>query len=71
MEELYNDFINGEEVKMVKNFLKAMNAITMTGAVLGYLVLLDMLPRFTIVVSVLAVASLFATHFIKKWSKLQ
>lgn len=69
MEGLYSDFINGDEVKMIKEFLKSVNTVVLTGSVLGYLVLLDLLPRFTIVTSVLAVGSLFITHFIKKASK--
>ncbi len=69
MEDLYKDFITGEEVKTIKGFLKSMNAFVIAGTVLGYLVLLDTLPRFTIVVTALAVGSLFLTHFIKKWTK--
>lgn len=69
MKELYKDFINGEEVKTIKGFLKSQNAFVISGTVLGYLVILDVLPRFTIVVSGLAVGSLFLTHFIKKWTK--
>lgn len=68
MEPLYKDFINGEEVKMIKNLLKSLNTLVMVAVVLGYLVVLDLLPRFTVVVTVLAIGSLFATHFIKKWS---
>ncbi len=69
MQDLYQDFITGEEVKAIKDFLKTVPAFAIAGAVLGYLVLLDTVPRFTIVVSVLAVGSLFLTHFIKKWVK--
>lgn len=69
MEDLYKDFITGEEVKMIKEFLKSVNTFAITAGVLGYLVVLDLLPRFTIVVSVLAIGSLFLTHFLKKWTK--
>ncbi len=69
MEKLLNDFLKGEEVKMLKGLIAQLNTIAMVGVVLGYLILLDLLPRFTIIITVLAAVSLFAVHFIKKWSK--
>lgn len=71
MEKLLNDFLIGDEVKMFKKLIAQLNTIAMVGIVLGYLVILDLLPRFTVVITVLALLSLFAVHFIKKWSKQQ
>lgn len=71
MEKLLNDFLNGEEVKMLKALVAQLNTVVMVGIVLSYLIILDLLPRFTIVISVLAIGSLFTVHFIKKWSKPQ
>ncbi len=71
MEKLYLDFINGDEVKMIKNLLKVLNTFILTGVALGYLVILYLATQFTIAITAFAIASLFATHFIKKWSKSQ
>lgn len=71
MQDLYEDFIEGDEVRMIKELISKANTVITTASVLGYLVLLDLLPRFTIVMTFLAVGSLFVTHFVKKWSKSQ
>lgn len=68
MEDFYQDFINGEEIKMIKNFLASISVTFMVGAILGYLILLDLLPRFTLFMSVNGVVALFAAHFFRKWT---
>lgn len=69
MEKLLNDFLNGEEVTMMKKLLKELNTGAIVGGLLAYLIFLDLLPKFTIVLTVLALGSLFATHFVKQWAK--
>ncbi len=68
MEDMFKDFINGDEVKAVKDALKRMHTLTITCIVLVYLVLLDKLALATLTLTLLAGGSLFAAHFIKKWS---
>lgn len=71
MEKIYLDFINGDEVKMLKNILKALNTFIISGITLIYIVFLCVATQFTIAITAFAIASLFATHLIKKWSKSQ
>lgn len=71
MEKLYDDFIHGDEVKMIKNILKTLNTFVLTGIALAFIVMMTIATQFTVAVTVFAIASLFATHFIKKWSKSQ
>ncbi len=69
MEKLYQDFINGDEIKLIKTLLKSVNAFVLTAITLSYLVTLYFMPHFMIAVTAFAIVSLFVTHFIKKWSK--
>lgn len=69
MEDLYKDFIKGDEVKAIKTFLRKMDTSVITGFLLGYFVTIGFSPHLMIVVSALAVGTLFLTHFIKKWTK--
>lgn len=62
-------FMNGEEMTMIKNFIKTANTLVTVGIGMGYLVLLDLLPRFTIMMTVLAAVALYATHVVKKWAR--
>lgn len=67
--EPYEDFTKGEEVSLIKNYLKNLNTLTILGVILGYLIMLDLLPKFTLAITVFGLISLVATHFLKKWAK--
>lgn len=68
MKDLYEDFIEGDEVMTIKHLVAKLNAFTATGAVFGYLILLDLIPKFTLYFTAMAVFSLFLTHFMRKWT---
>lgn len=56
-------------MKILKAYLRNLNMLFIVGAVFGYLILLDLLPRFTIAMTFFGIMSLFLTHFFRKWVK--
>lgn len=69
MTDPIKDFTKGNEVKGIKQFVKNMPITSVTLVVVGYLLLLTLLPKLTIVLTVFGAAGLFASHFIKDWSE--
>ncbi len=54
---------------MLKEMLKKTHFMIIAGIALGWLILLDLLPRFTIIMTFMVLVSIIITHIVRKWTK--
>jgi len=69
MEDFFEDFLKGDEVKQIKACLKTLSTPEIVFGIIWYLVVFFLLPELTIAASLLTLASLVLTHLINKWKK--
>ncbi len=69
MEDFFENFLNGDEVKSIKLHLKALTTAEIVFAIICFLVFLVLLPKLTLAASLVTIASLVLTHLVNKWKK--
>lgn len=69
IEAFFKETVTSEEASALKKFVRSLSMYATLGIVFGYLVLLDMLPRFTLAVTLLAFIAFGLMHLLRKWAK--
>lgn len=69
MDDLFEDFLKGEEVKSIKTFLNSLPNSELAVLVAAFVGALALFPKLTICATLISIGSLFVAHAIKKWTK--